>query len=46
MLDHGHKKEALETIKKLHLNCGYEKYEQLYILPSRWLYLLQLEKNW
>ena len=38
------KKEVLETIKKLHLKCGYEHYEELYILPSRWLYLLQFRK--
>ena len=24
MLDHGYQKEVLETIKNLHLNCGYE----------------------
>ena len=34
------KKEVLETIKKLHLKCGNEHYEHLYILPSRWLCLL------
>ena len=38
------RKEVLETIKKLHLKCGNEHYEHLYILPSRWLYLLQFEK--
>ena len=38
------KKEFLETIKKLYLKCGNEHYEHLYILPSRWLYLLQFEK--
>ena len=37
------KKEVLETIKKLYLKCGYEHYEHLYILPSRWLCLLQFE---
>ena len=26
------------------MKCGYEHYEQLYILPSRWLSLLQFEK--
>ena len=44
MLDHGHKKEVLETIKKLHLKCGYKHFEHLYILLSRWLYLPQFEK--
>ena len=43
MLDHGHKKSVLETIKKLHLKCGNGNYEHLYILPSRWLCLLQFE---
>ena len=44
MLDHGHqKKEVLETIKKLHLKSGNEHYEHLYILPSRWLCLLQFK---
>ena len=38
------KKEVLETIKKLHLKCGNEHYEYLYILPLRWLYLLQFER--
>ena len=28
------KKEVLETIKKLHLKCGNEHYEHLYILLS------------
>ena len=37
------KKEVLETIKKLHLKCGNEQYEHLYILPSIWLCLLQFE---
>ena len=37
-------KNNLETIKKLHLKCGNELYEHLYILPSRWLYLLQFEE--
>ena len=37
------KKEVLETIKKLYLKCGYEHYEHLYILPSRWLCLIQFE---
>ena len=44
MLDHRHKKEVLETIKNLHLKCGYEHCEHLYILPSRWLYSLHFEK--
>ena len=38
------KKEVLDTIKKLHLECGNEHYEYLYILPSRWLYFHQFEK--
>ena len=37
------KKDVLEIIKTLHLNCGNEQYEHLYILPSRWLWLLQFE---
>ena len=37
------KKEVLETIKELHFKCGNEHYENLYILPSRWLCLLQFE---
>ena len=37
------KKEVLETNKKLHLKCGNEHYEHLYIFPSRWLCLLQFE---
>ena len=44
MLDHGHKKEVLETIKKLNFKCGNEIYEHLYILPSKWIYLLKFEK--
>ena len=30
--------------QKLHLKCGNEHYQHLYILHSRWLYLLQFEK--
>ena len=37
------KKEVLETIKKLHLKCGNKHYKHLYILPSRWLWLIQFE---
>ena len=37
------KKDVLETIKKLHLKCGNEHYEHLYILTSIWLCLLQFE---
>ena len=45
MLNHGHRKEVLETIKKLHFKCGgNELYECLYILPSKWIYLLKFEK--
>ena len=40
------KKEVLETIKKLHFKCGgNEFYEHLYILPSKWIYLLKFGKN-
>ena len=39
------KKEVLDTIKKLYFICdGDDNIEQLYILPSRWLFLLQYEK--
>ena len=32
------------TIKKLHVRCdGNDNIEQLYILPSRWLYLLKFD---
>ena len=45
MLEHGHKKDVLETIKKLHFKCGgNELYENLYILPSQWINLLKFEK--
>ena len=40
------KKEVLDAIKKLYFMCdGNNKIEHLYILPSRWLFLLQFEKN-
>ena len=40
------KKEVLETIKKLHFKCdGDVNYEHLYILPSKWIYLLKFEKT-
>ena len=38
------KKISFRDNKKLHLKCGNEHYEHLYILPSRWLYLPQFEK--
>ena len=38
------KKEVLETSKRLHFKCGNELYEHLYILPSKWIYLLKFEK--
>ena len=39
------KKEVLDTIKKLYFMCeGSDKIEHLYILPLRWLFLLQFEK--
>ena len=37
-------KEVLETIKKLYFKCGGdERYEQLYIFPSKWIDLLKYE---
>ena len=44
MLDHEHQKKVLETIKKLHFKCGNELCENLYKLPSKWIYLLKFEK--
>ena len=39
------KKKVLEKIKKLHFKCdGDVNYEHLYILPSKWIYLLKFEK--
>ena len=38
-----YKKKVIETIKKLHLKCGNEHYEHLYILTSIWLCLLQFK---
>ena len=38
-------KNLLDTIKKLHFRCnGRDNIEQLYILPSRWLFLHKYEK--
>ena len=38
-------KKNKKTIKKLHLRCdGNDNIEQLYILPSRWLFLPKFEK--
>ena len=43
ILDQGHKKK-IKTIKKLHVRYdGKDNIEQLYILPSRWLYLLKFD---
>ena len=40
------KKEVLDTIKKLYFRCnGSYNIEQLYILPSRWLFLLKFDKT-
>ena len=37
-------KKVLKTIKRLHFRCdGNNNIEQLYILPSRWLYLLKFD---
>ena len=45
ILNHGHPKKKLKTIKKLHVGCdGNDNIEQLYILPSRWLFLLKFDK--
>ena len=45
ILDHGHPKKVLDTIKKLYFSCnGSNNIEQLYILPSRWLPLLKFDK--
>ena len=39
------KKEFLDTIKKLYFRCyGSDNIEQLYIFPSRWLFLLKFDK--
>ena len=36
---------CLDTIKKLHFRCNdSNNIEQLYILPSRWLFLLKFDK--
>ena len=44
ILDHGHQKKVKKTIKKLHIRCdGSNNIEQLYILPSRWLFLFQFD---
>ena len=38
-------KKVLKAIKKLHFRCdGTDNIEQLYMLPSRWLFLLKFEK--
>ena len=38
------KKDVLDTIKKLYFMCGGDdNIEHLYILPLRWLYILQFE---
>ena len=44
ILDHGYKKEVLETIKKIYFDCGGdENYEHLYILPANWIDVLKYE---
>ena len=44
ILDHGHPEKSFKTIKKLHVRCGgNNNIEQLYILPSRWLFLLKFD---
>ena len=38
-------KKKFKKIKKLHIRCdGSDNIEQLYILPSRWLFLLKYER--
>ena len=38
------KKNVLKTVKKLYFKCGGDaNYENLYILPSKWIYLLKYE---
>ena len=37
-------KNVLEAIKNLHLKCGYENYEHLYLLPLRWLFYSNLKQ--
>ena len=44
ILDHGYKKKVKEN-NKLHIRCDVsDNIEQLYILPSRWLFLLNFFK--
>ena len=43
ILDHGHPKN-LKKPKKLHISCdGIDNIVHLYILPSRWLFLLKYD---
>ena len=45
ILDHGHPKKVFKNIKRLHIRFdGSDNIEQLYILPSRWLFLLKFDK--
>ena len=46
ILDHGHpKNNFLDTIKKLYFRCSdSDNIQQLYMLPSRWLFLLKFDK--
>ena len=44
ILDHGHPKKGFEKIKKLHIRCdGSDYIKQLYMLPSRWISLLEYD---
>ena len=45
ILDHGHPKQKLKKIKKLHIMCGGpNNIEHCYMLPSRWKDLLEYDK--